>query len=275
MRVRAGLTMLFLVGTAAGAEARGLLRPWDLMDLSHEGSHAGVEATFSNLDAGNTDLQVFEFLAGGQFQIGKAVDLWVKLPVAIGEGGSLLGNVGVGGIFGIYDKNTSSGGRLTMAIEGSIWLPSGTDPNDQDEFEAFIGVLYSRPLLLSRWANNVVVPGGAYGIRFKTGKAFFGGNVGFGLAFETEDDNNDDDTHLFFGLGAGGGAEVARNISVLGEFFFIDGDDSDNDTAFGVNVGARFGVSNALTLGAALQKSLDLPGSASLFGLRFDLMGYF
>jgi len=267
--------MLFLVGTAAGAEARGLLRPWDLMDLSHDGSHAGVEATFSNIDAGgDDDLQAFEFLLGGQFQINRTVDLWVKLPVAVGEGATLLGNLGIGGIFSIYDQRTSSGGRLRMGLEGSLWVPSATDPNDVDEGQAYFAVVFSRPMLLARWANNAVVPGGQFGLRFNTGKAFFSGNAGIGLAFDTDDDGNDDDTHLFFGLGAGGGAEVARNVSVLGEFFYIEGDES-NDTAFGVNVGARFQVGSALTLGAALQKSLDLPANFSLFGFRFDLMGYF
>jgi len=277
MRKRIAWVATVLALSAGSASAKGLLRPWDLMDLSGEGgSRVGVEIEFTNTDYDFIgDFQGFEFLFNAQFALGRTADLWVRMPFAFGEGATLFGNVGVGAIFNVYDKTTSSGGRLSMGVEAGLYLPTAQQPNDQDEGQLRLAIFLSRAVLIPRWAVDNFVVHGAYGIRFKTGRAFFMGDIGIDMAFETEDDNNDDDTHTAFHLAGGGGAEVARNIAILGELFYVDGDQGGDDNGFGINAGARFSAGPRLTLGASLQKSLDAPGNADLIGIRFDINGYF
>ncbi len=269
-------TTLAVLGGSAGADPIG--RPWDLMDLAGGGNRVGMDLSFASLTGPGSgpSIDVFDLDLMGQFEVTPTIDLTARVPMATGEDDSVLGDVSIGVIGKLRESTTSSGGHLKMGIEGTLYLPTGSKPSTNN-LKNFFGAGFSRTFLYPRWAGRELTIRGGFGIRYETGTAFFEGDLGLDMMNETEDrSRRNDNTHFFFHLGGSGGAEVARNLAVIGEFTYSKevNDNNFDGPAIDITAGLRYRTGK-LTLGGALLKSIDLPSRLSSFGFMFSLLAYF
>lgn len=264
---------LAIVAGAAGlAEAHGPDAIFDPLTMDRFTPLSKLDIDFAYVaydEPPETDITVLGFTIAGQYMTPRGFGGYLSIPLSylsidpplLDEDSELaLGNIELGGV---WSKYTSP--HAAIVVHAGVALPTASDEN-----VAAFQFLASSPRygdLVQRVTNSTWLRVGVSGMG-RSGKLFLRGDVGVDLAL---DEDNAAELSPVFRINVGAGVDL-KSAHLLAELVTnVVSDDSDDETASTLALGARFvsgnlrpGIAILLPVGFDQANDLDLAIAVSL-----------